>query len=840
MKRIFKVALSAIIALSLVTTPMTAFADGSDIGTGGSITGNQLKSGFVVNSNYAYGVRISLYDKATNSHIKHYNILNHSPATFDPGGNPIECWSLGDLSKLEARRGVSPGGGLEHEVKSVPSIGSGPSAKQWAISNTQVFIKNLGISPEEWNTGKYILAVEPIQQIKLGDRHRTFIGTPTEIAKYCQTVLPDVLTIISGQKFSVSDTEKLVRSTLGNMTHYTLPSHYYLEQGGHLGLSSGKNGWYTFSSIISTGGGVGVIFTGSQMKCPHTGPWKGKTIDPNDPNDVPHINNYNGLPINHSLPPHGSEEARKLPQNACICIPLTPTNPEDKPPVIPADFLNEQFVSETKSAKSKGSYAGCSPDDGTIYKDVNGSRIIQHNETGSYSGNWSFLGDRKYTAKDSNLLFSNSYNGSWQPPEVINHYKTAFETDHQKDADGTGSAEFPSVKSKFEWTDRDGDTHTTTKTVSFPNKDYTAEQTVFETSKSKTYPEEAYRYPDKGATYIRMFVDTPKTIKMLPSYKMKYYDGVAGAPQDAWMLSSGVRSFTFTPFLEITQGHSSITPLSPWSRDYEDLKAPLKTTKAGNAYKLEATPYTTKIKLTYYVKDTFFENGNSVSIPLKTEYIDAVQYVAEQISDVHYFTNVPWSGDDIRLIWNNMNLPKPPAQILSKTLVGNISEKKQFAYSAPKVTVTRLDINGTKDTKTSTTVGGNTPVSEPLSSFPEVAELFVPDNGWYKEDYEGLIRIEIEQEVNVQPTNNQWFELNRNISDWLDKVAIQRSNPVPFLQEGGYSKLKTGNIYNGDNFVVGYASFVEPASFGTCQIPRFPVQNKYHEFMIRGSAFDQH
>lgn len=820
-----------------------------------------LAGNFIVNSSFAEGLKITLYNAESGTPIKSMNWLKQP---VDSGG--LGCVWFHDLPKTSAKNsyiavGTTHVNNYQYILDpSIPNLGVGEPAKEWALNpdNLSLVASRFGIPYEDMAKPAYKIAFEPIGQLRCGQSSATIIGTATEVSRYICDMMPGYVNSCQTQEgkpqLTTAQCIQYVSSQIGNYTNLLLPNHYYMT-APDLGLSPGSGGWHDSYSIIGQGQGIGIIYFNDKMQaswtpwgnsayCPHTGPWTGLTIDPNDPVDPSKVllQDPEKIPtIDSSLPPHGDPAVLGKP---CIC---TPKSNGTTGNIIPKDFVNEKFRSESASADPYDTY------DSDNSSSVGGNLTNAFNDkvvrTGSFDGYHTFLGDRGAVANPTNLVVSKAHNafGEELIPSLkyIKNLGYDYEGTHAKDkSGGTASVSLPSVTAEGhyeEWVsddDEDGGGHWetvyTTDTASWSKFDYTAENTVFEDDRAKTgITSIDYSYSKGNRTVVRFLNGPSQTIDMTPSYKMKYFKDSSSLSDDVWMLASGIRSYTFAPYTQITALQPEIHCLSPWSRDKIDVEQTLNVTKAGNAIKVWSDPIDYEVKLTYYLKDEFFEDGQKHSYSVNSDYVNSVQYIAEQLTNLHFASNIPFTGDHNGLIINNLGIVnKLSADILRKSLVDDISESSFLEYSSPKIDVTRSNFNSTGiDSNTKSTFDGK--LMTKLGALDEIKSMIVQGEGvggWYDEDYEGLIKIVITQYVRVTPPDNRWIEIYRGVSDWLSAYN-DRANPC---------YVGSFNFYSGKNFVFGLGGYVDQKQYSGFKVPNLPVWNNVYEFKIRGSAFDQH
>lgn len=798
----------------LTSTTLALAKDLNDNGSGSDTIPSDALGYFKYDpSMSAEGIRCSLYIKGVYQNGKTFNILNKDIADSD------HCLKLGNMPKTHTN-GV---GNSDWEYKrdnSFRGLTTDTKARIDYLQNDHsiaTYSKAFGVEEKVIRNGECEILIEPLAQIRVGDPTKTIIGTPTEIAMYIMDnvdYLKHMNRIYICPNVTAKQWDNKMKQESPSLFHRRLPSCLYLTKP-MLGMNAGRAGVYSSDSIKSPSFGAGafILYKGNAITCPYQ--W------------------------HEGLPEHGTPEAKDpnhptLPDGSinppCVC---PDKEPEEEPTnTIPEDYINYPFKSDIFTAKGRGEYAGSYGSSGLI----TGGTSQQYNEIGEYIAYYDFLGDRGYTSDPTHLMISK--NQITSVPSIlsnVNNVTAEHEGEHEIDKDGYAVVFFPTISTEWERKvrDEDGDYDivTTTKRVTPPNKVYSAEPTFFGTSlNTKDIKKKEYLYSKGSKTQIVLPIDSSQVFNITPQYKMKFFDGVNSSPQDVWMLASGKRTFTTQPYIVITATHPDLSVLSPWSRDYVDLDDIINTTKAGNAIKAKITePIKYNIKLTYFLKDPFFRDGSTVNFSTNNSYSEAVEYIAKEISNIHLATNIPYTGDHPELRKNNLGLPPPAASIAKKSIVDDFPEVNKTVYPQ-KVTAIRSNFDGDKDSLTKTTFNGR---SIGLGGVDEISPLIIGGEGkggWYNEDYEGIIKVVISQDVSVMPDPNTWVEIYRAISDWQSENNTI-DNPI-----AAWGKT----IYSGPNFLIGYGSFVPDNKFGNVNIPDIPVYTDLYQFKIRGSAYDQH
>lgn len=915
-RRLFRIVLTTVLlfCLSITSYGITAHVGAS----GESVSVTATQDEFKYTSSGAYGLRLTAFERETNKKVgTTVSILNHDPqsdyrANTDWQKTTSKTWSETTL---------------HYRVESQVPDPISTNAKDWVVADEHlpVLLEWVGLSNDEWLTGKYVIGVEPIQECYIGSTEYTVIGTATDIAAYVlygfveeanTKIVKDVEATINDyardldnqglpytekyQKleeyrvkvikaardaFYTSETANiLIRGYMGNLTHHDLPFACYLDVDspedpdlGFSRVSYSSSCISDASSIIRNGYGIMTIFI-EEGGCPHNGPWLGETADeivwhpigtyPNYTNKDDAPSRWNKNEVDSSLPAHGTEEAIA---QGCICPPKEPPKqviiPVDNNP-IQKDYLNRVYATSAYDAShGSGCYSGHGGSSGGGIAS-NGTDYTELNDCLEDTMEIKFIGNRGFTGPEE-LTVSQSY--QFNPiPELRNilGLKYEYSKDHVEKQRKQVTATFNTIYdetggscSGHTETDDDGGSWTwycdcVTLSDAPDSVSYTAERTHY--AKSKTTDDglptkRKVQYTNGSKTVVWLPLDSTQTYTYYPSYKMKYYPNTKDPAREAWMLASGTRTFVTTPMLKITASHSNLTVVSPWSRDYEDVQQSYDVTKAGNAIKVDGTTIDYDMELTYFIHDEYYLDGVKRDYKVNQEYKNLMIDIGNQISKLHLMSNVPYTGDYEGLIVNNLGIVnRQPSDILKKSLIiGNWNSTTNWAGDI-KVYVERSNFDGSDTTsRVASTVDGK--IIGAATKFTEISPAIIKSPSgqeWYVEDYEGFIKVTMKTSFKVNPPKDVWFEIFRDISDWKSTYNTIR-NPITL-------PVENLAIYNGTNFVIGYGNHVPtttvpssiyrtggsrvqgPDTYKEVSFNNIIVPNSLFQFMIRGSAYDQH
>lgn len=782
MKTHFKRTLASLLLASmLIVLPVqSAMADDVEEGDHGVEAANS--DAFKWASPYNHGLRLTLWDVKSCNATKTVNIMTDNITG--------KVHWLGSNNKAEFS-GASLGGHKSYKVDSnQPDLG-GSGQKEWLLDKLHIqdFVcPALGCSPEDIYSGKYDVIVEPLVEVYFGSTAYTVVGTATELADYSLQ--------LQGMGVSSSTIEK----NLGNVISGKAPKHYYVANDHpdkHITAPNGAgewgSGWVHPDAIVDYGWGVGILSS--------------KTLG------------GTGIPG-----------------------PVTPEQPTTK--TIKANELNRPMSQIGTASASTIGNCSCSDDAdwdlvGTV---TNAIKPVENPTSGSgfdASTVNSLIGSRHFTAgRNSNLKLSAYMQTSNPDPQSIGFLGAPIYSRSSSRADSNSSVSSMLKNFIFQVTgcrktkgkttadgkktpDKHREIHATQNRTQ-PPLVYNAEPTKFESS--KTYrvqtPEPAITSDNSQQREVIELTNS-KTFNFYPTYKMDYYSEPTNmnSKHQTWMLATGKRSLKFTPFIAVV-AQDNFEATAPWSRDIEDTSTGMQTLKAGNAVKGNGVVRYT-VTLQYFEQDPYFLGNGSTDFDLR--YQDEFDHIVNELTDNMYlYSNAPYTGS------SEMNILGVPTQKISNGYVLRKSYRTGSFVGDSDIVSDKLLVqrsNGYvsgKNSKTGTTVEGKSPS---LSS--NILGSLLTASGWYKEDYEGIIKVTRTAVIEVRSIDNEYVELYRELSDVLDKEAIQNTKPI-------LNKPSNIPVYNKRNFVIGYGTIIEP--YGV--IPEIRIHGKFEEFQIRGSAYE--
>lgn len=429
---------------------------------------------------------------------------------------------------------------------------------------------------------------------------------------------------------------------------------------------------------------------------------------------------------------------------------------------------------------------------------------------------------------------------------------------------------------------------TKTENSSFAAKvssyNYSSKNTVFNTDVAVTItpkPMMTFNKEGKRGHYTDVVKDTRKTFTFFPYYKMKYFDEerdvnkalVFGAKEkELWMLATGERTFNISDVIDIDfTVDGEVDMIAPWSRDKKDATLNKNVLKAGSAIQILPPAVKGTVKYTYYVQDPGFKDGNQ-TIVIDQQAITKFESIFQgDAIDLAVYSNVPYTGSLLNYpkkgtydcAVNNLVKPGKFNSYRPKPRDGVIATTKTFDHNSIKVVVTRnnsvagqqaqgcvsdiqgsvkiannqvnvkkestcLDVMNVTNLTSLLKQGRNVSIMEPATS---QAQRVL---GWYKEEYEGLLKVEISGEFTLEEDKSKqtWFEVYPHLSDNITNYNRKENDYIP---KASYNNRKT---YDGIDFIFGVGLAINPNNTPNGDIIFVPNPEHTPAFQIRGSVYD--
>lgn len=859
------------IVLAITFLSITALADYNGSGAGGGWGSGSGENAW----NGADGVRVSVVSITDGTDvvaIQDFTNYNMSAIPFGSGPRSVDYAGMG-YNKFQYKKMGLSSFKIEYSYSAISPdkplpeiIGGNPAAvRDYFLDKGSLdsLCSSLGITKDILTTGNYFMVIEPIAYFKYDGE--CFGLTATEAAMF-NSYLIDNGTFV----------EYSPRKMMGNLTHQNLPAAMYLEKS-ELGIPAygGAVRYFTDREIISTlginilsakdftGGGGGVT--------PITPPDKGKPEGPDDKPGVPEFPNPN--------PPPGESSDAIIPADH-LNIPKYRKSPDEEPDVSVSNlvsgptFEGPYGISDFSASNiTHGEYRlnmWYMKDWALVNRGAVSIRPTELAVAGQVHG----------SVPSSVSWINNILKVRPTPARVYDNYGSANVETHVESMDYsyrykvdegewrarrcTCSVKPCTVDHGERWVSN-WVTYTYDSSFSVLTGDYnySAKNTVFNDPVTVNQTaQHTYGVSGYTAKYTAPSGDM-STYKFFPYYAMQYYDSAMEDAKPLWMLATGERTLNTMGMIEVsvkTDGETAM--ITPWSRDKYDIgnkpSTVLNVVKSGSAAQIIPPNVRGTVKYTYYDQDPGFQ-GAKGDIVIKPDAISAFESIFRpEAMDLAVYSNVPltaskvvYDGRSIDLSINNDIVPSGTiSSYKQKPRPGALNVNKYIDLSSIKVTVTRNNsLPNTQATcfsryPSSVSISGRTVPIDYYSGKLKFMDALNPNSSllkpgkdihgntlpWYKEEYEGIFKVEIEGNfaMTEDTTDQTWFEIYPYISDWRSGYNTKPNG----IQHRG------ATLYSGTDYVFGVGVLFNPRFTPGGDIIYVPTPAHTIPFQIRGSVFD--